>query len=36
MIRNAQIRQVVYLSKDGSIVKVDDVRDLDTPPVNAE
>jgi len=36
MIRNAQIRQVVYLSKDGNIVKVEDVRELDTPPVNAE
>jgi dCMP deaminase len=36
MIRNAQIRQVVYLSKDGSIVKVEDVRELDAPPVNAE
>ena len=36
MIRNAQIRQVVYLSKDGSIVKVEDVRELDTPPVNTE
>jgi len=36
MIRNAQIRHVVYLSKDGSIVKVEDVRELDTPPVNAE
>ena len=36
MIRNAQIRQVVYLSKDGNMVKVEDVRELDTPPVNAE
>ena len=36
MIRNAQIRHVVYLSKDGSIVKVEDVRELDVPPVNAE
>lgn len=36
MIRNAQIKQVVYLSKDGSIVKVEDVRELDVPPVNTE
>jgi len=36
MIRNAQISQVVYLSKDASIVKVEDVRELDVPPVNAE
>ena len=36
MIRNAQIRQVVYLSKEGNIVKVEDARELDTPPVNAE
>jgi len=36
MIRNAQIGQVVYLSKDGNIVKVDEVRELDVPPVNAE
>ena len=36
MIRTAQIQQVVYLSKDGNIVKVEDVRELDTPPVNAE
>jgi dCMP deaminase len=37
MIRNAQIQQVVYLKKDGSIMKVDDVRDLDArPPMAAE
>ena len=37
MIRNAQIRQVVYLKKDGSIRKVDDVRDLDAmPPMATE
>jgi dCMP deaminase len=36
MIRNAQISQVVYLSKDASIMKVEDVRELDVPPVNAE
>jgi dCMP deaminase len=36
MIRNAQIRQVIYLSKEGNIVKVEDARELDTPPVNAE
>ena len=36
MIRNAQIRQVVYLSKEGNIVKVEDARELDTPPVNVE
>ena len=36
MIRNAQIREVVYLSNEGNIVKVEDVRELDVPPVNAE
>jgi dCMP deaminase len=37
MIRNAQIQQVVYLKKDGSIMKVDDVRELDArPPMAAE
>jgi dCMP deaminase len=29
MIQNAQIRQVVYLKKDGTILRVEDVRDLD-------
>ena len=29
MIRNAQIREVVYLKKDGSIVKVEDLKTLD-------
>ncbi len=29
MIRNAQIREVVYLARDGSIVKVTDLRELD-------
>lgn len=36
MIRNAQIQQVVYLSKDGSIIRVEDVRELDAPPVDVE
>ena len=36
MIRNAQIKQVVYLSKDGRIIKVEDIGELNTPPVNAE
>ena len=36
MIRNAQIQQVVYLSKAGDIVKVEDMRELDTPPLNVE
>ncbi len=29
MIQNAQIKQIVYLKKDGSIVHVEDVRDFD-------
>ncbi|MGE5238673.1 MAG: deoxycytidylate deaminase [Chloroflexota bacterium] len=29
MIQNAQIKQIVYLKKDGSIVHVEDVRDLE-------
>ncbi len=36
MIRNAQIRQVVYLSRDGDVVRIEDVREFDTPPVEAE
>lgn len=36
MIRNAQIQQVVYLSKDGTIVRVEDVKELDITPVNME
>lgn len=36
MIRNAQIQQVVYLSKDGSIVKVEDVRELDDPSLSSK
>lgn len=36
MIRNAQIKQVVYLSKDGEIMTVEDVRDLDAPPAGVE
>ena len=34
MIQNAQIRQVVYLSKNGSIVRLEDARELDTPHVS--
>lgn len=30
MIQNAQIKEVIYLSKDGSIVRVEDVTVLDT------
>lgn len=33
MIQNAQIQQVVYLAKDGGLVRVEDVRELDTPSV---
>ncbi len=29
MIRNAMIKEVIYLSKDGSIVRVEDVRELE-------
>jgi dCMP deaminase len=36
MIRNAQIRQVVYLSKGGNIVTIEDMKELDAPPVNTE
>lgn len=36
MIRNAQIKQVVYLSKDGSIIRVEDVRELDAARVAVE
>ncbi len=36
MIRNAQIKQVVYLSKDGSIIRVEDIRELDAAPVAGE
>lgn len=31
MIRNAQIRQVVYLSKSGEIVRIQDMKELDAP-----
>jgi dCMP deaminase len=36
MIQNAQIQKVVYLSKNGDIVRVDDMRELDAPPANVE
>lgn len=36
MIRNAQIKQVIYLSKDGGIVRVEDVMGLDVSSVNVE
>jgi dCMP deaminase len=36
MIRNAQIKEVVYLTKDGSIIRVEDMRELDASPVAAE
>jgi len=36
MIRNAQIRQVVYLSKNDTIVRSEDLKDLDAPPANME
>jgi dCMP deaminase len=32
MIRNAQLREVIYLSKNGGIVKVEDLKTLDTTP----
>ncbi len=35
MIRNAQIKEVVYLSADGGIVRIEDVRELDAPPAEA-
>lgn len=31
MIQNAMIKKVVYLRKNGAIVSVDDVRELETP-----
>ncbi len=36
MIRNARIQHVVYLSKDGSIVRVEDVQELDAAPITME
>jgi dCMP deaminase len=36
MILNARIEQVVYLSRDGDIIRVEDVRDLIAPPVKSE
>jgi dCMP deaminase len=32
MIRNAQIKEVVYLKKDGSRIKIEDLKELDTTP----
>ncbi len=36
MIRNARIGQVVYLSNNGDIVKVEDVKEIDVPPLDKE
>ncbi|MGE5893721.1 MAG: deoxycytidylate deaminase [bacterium] len=37
MIQNAQIREVVYLCKDGSVKRVADLKHLDsTPPIATE
>lgn len=36
MIRNAQIKEIVYLSKDGNRVRIGDVKEFDTPPANVE
>ncbi|HWR59513.1 MAG TPA: cytidine/deoxycytidylate deaminase family protein [Thermodesulfovibrionales bacterium] len=36
MILNARIEQVVYLSKDGGIVRVEDLKDLIAPTVKTE
>ncbi len=36
MILNARIEQVVYLSKDSGIVRVEHIRDLIVPPVKAK
>jgi dCMP deaminase len=30
MIRNAQIKEVIYLTKDGAIVKIENLKTLDT------
>ncbi len=36
MILNARIEQVVYLSRDNGIVRVEHIKDLIVPPVKAE
>ena len=36
MIRNAQIKQLVFLTKDGTIVRLNDLRELDVQPTNVE
>ncbi len=36
MIRNARIQQVVYLAKDGGLVRIADLRELDVLPVKAK
>ena len=36
MIQNARIKQVIYLAKDGSLVRVEDIRELDTAPITVE
>ena len=35
MIRNARLGKVVYLSKNGDIVRVEDSKELTAPPVDA-
>jgi dCMP deaminase len=32
MIRNAQIKEVIYLARDGALVRMDDLKVLDTIP----
>jgi len=36
MIRNAQIRQLVYLAKDGTIVRLNDLKEFDMTPTNVD
>jgi dCMP deaminase len=36
MIQNAMIKEVVYLRKDGSLMHVDNVRDLEATPLDLE
>jgi dCMP deaminase len=32
MIKNAQVKEVIYLTKNGTIIKVEDLKTLDTTP----
>ena len=32
MIKNAQVKEVIYLSQNGTIIKVEDLKTLDTTP----